>query len=107
MGGIIDLVTGKAAKKAAKKQAAATTAAANSQAASDAYAAQAAAQTQTTIADQNRASTAAAELLSKPLQSVDVNLSPTAESAGVDASGRRRTVRSQFMSSTPTSGIKL
>src|SRR4051794_17684518 len=101
------MLTGNVGKKAAKANAAATLKAANMQATNDAYAAQGAAQTQATIAAQQKAATSASELLSKPMQTVDVNLAPDAAEAAVDSSGRRRTTRSQFMASTPSSGIKI
>lgn len=109
MGGLVKFVTGKSGKKAAKRQAEATIKSANMQANSDRLNAQAAVQAQQTMLAQQRASTAAAELLSQPQEKIDVSLAPDSPPAEIDPdTGRRRTTRSSFTSKgRGGSGIRL
>jgi alanyl-tRNA synthetase len=95
-------------KKAAQIGADATLKAANMQAGNDRLLAQAAQQALETTLAQKRASDKAAELLSKPQELIDVQLAPDAPAAEIDATtGRRKTTRSKFMSSTSGSGIHI
>lgn len=97
--------TSPAAKKAAK----ATALAAENTARNDRLMSQAAQQSRETINAQDVASRAAAELLGKPQGTVDIQVAPDGQQAGVDpATGRKRTTRSTFSSSTASaSGIRL
>lgn len=96
------------AKKAAKIQAKAVMDSANMEAANLRLQAQSAAQQQQTILAQDKAATAAAELLDTPQGQVEVQLaSNTTAPLEVDAvTGRRRTPRSAFQS-TSSSGISI
>jgi len=95
--------------RAAKEQARATRKAAALQAQSDGYAAQAAQQAQEAQMARENATTTAKDMLSAPMQTVDVNLAPDTPDAEIDpVTGRRRTARSSFMFSNDAgSGIKL
>lgn len=94
------------AKKAAKIQAEATLKSANMQAASDREVARANTLSIQSQLAQDRASDMAAELLSTPQESATVILSPEEDALPVDeATGRRKSRRSQFFSST--SGVQI
>jgi hypothetical protein len=86
------------AKKAAKIQASATDKAATLQANNDKLAAQAAQSSVETTIAQDKAASAAADLLSTPMDQVDVLLGSNTDSGTtVDkATGKRRTIRSKF-----------
>lgn len=106
MGKVFGKLTG--ATQAAKRQANATREATAKAVQSDLIAAQAAQASRETAIAQQAASSAAAELLSQPVDQVDVNLAPQLN-AEIDATtGRRRTARSAFMSrSSSGSGISI
>jgi hypothetical protein len=93
--------------KAAKRQAAAAEADARRAALNDAYAAQGAAQARTNAIDLDKATKAAADLLTTPVEKAEVQLSEDVPAAEIDpATGRRRTTRSSFQMSR-ASGINI
>lgn len=95
-------------KKAAKKIAAATLASANMQAANDRLVAQASQNATETMLAQKVASDRAAELLSRPQDTVDVQLGTGTDAPAIDPeTGRRRTTRSKFTPKRPSTGLSL
>lgn len=93
---------------AAKRQAKATMDAANMEAANLRLQAQSAVQQQETMIAQDKAATAAAELLNTPVGQVEVQLASGATSPiEIDATGRKKTARSLFQSKPPGTGISI
>ncbi len=99
---------GGGAKKAAKKQAAATLKAAEMEAQNNRDQAKAAQTAMETTLAQKQAADKAAELLAKPMEQIDVALSPETEAVDIDPeTGRRRTARSNYFAPTNGSGIRI